>query len=279
MFRDAAEIMGSDPLRCHRSQVVAFRWRGFTPELWEMMNDSGELRPLSLEPLDLFVSEARLCTGERDGAPCLETLTPGLGRCRACDSFPVQECRFQPRCRGTLCEGTVCGEEHTVYLALFGPRAKVGMTRSSRLRERGIEQGADLIVELERQRSRYEAREAEQRISRERGLPQATSLQSLAESAVDGSLEEAVRIWEGMSPSFPAAGRPQVLDGYPLRGLATAPRVMPTAGKHRGELLGAKGRLAVYRDELGMLKALDLKDLVARFVGTSPSACAQSTLF
>ncbi len=279
MFRDAAEIIGSDPPTCHRSQVVSFRWRGFSPELWERLNANGELRPLTLEPLDLFVSEVRLCVGDRNGSPCLEELPSRLDRCRSCDSFPVQECRFQPRCRGSLCEGTVCGEEHTVYLALFGPRTKAGMTRSTRLRERGIEQGADLIVPLERHGSRYEAREAEQRISRERGLPQSMPLPALAATTVDGSSDEAVRMWEGMSPSFPDAGGLQVLDGYPLRGLVSAPRVMPTAGKHRGELVGAKGRLAVYRDELGMLKALDLKDLVSRFVGTVPSACAQSTLF
>lgn len=279
MFRDAAEIMGETPEDCHRSHVTGLRWKGFEPILTERIISTGEERRLRLEPLDIFVSEARRCVGARDGGPCHSQIEPRMSLCRSCDPFPVQECRFHPRCRGTMCDGTVCGEPHVVYLAIFADQVKVGMTRLSRLRERGIEQGADIIVPLQEHPNRQEARRAEQALSKDRGLPQAMSLSVLASCLDDDAAEKAAMRWEELSGSMGPGVEPILLDSYPLNGLVGVPKVMPTAGKHRGELMGCKGRLAVYRDEIGMLKALDMKDLVSRFLGTAPSRCAQSTLF
>ncbi len=277
MFRNASELMESSPQDCYRSHVTSFAWEGFQPVLTERVMATAELRSLSLEPLDMFVSEARRCVGSGDEV-CGTVLENRMPRCRGCDSFPVQECRFQPRCRGNMCEDTVCGDPHVVYIAVFASNLKVGMTRSSRLRERGIEQGADIMASVGEYGSRMQARSAEQSLSRSRGIPQTMSSATLANCLGDGSLDQAQALWEDVGKTFETSTE-TILDGYPLKGLEGVPRVMPTAGKHRGEFLGAKGRLAVYRDELGMLKAIDLKDLVSRFIGTAPSLCAQSTLF
>lgn len=276
MFRNASELMESSPEDCYRSHVTSFRWEDYQPVITERVVATGEVRVLSLDPLDIFVSEARRCVGDAD--VCGAVLENRMPYCRGCDSFPVQECRFQPRCRGTMCEGTVCGDPHVVYIAAFGSNLKVGMTRSSRLRERGMEQGADIIAAVGEYGSRLQARTEEQSLSRSRGITQTMSLTTLADCLQDGSLQKAESLWKEVRRSFSPLTE-FVLDDYPLQGLTSPPHVMPTAGKHRGELVGAKGRLAVYRDELGMLKALDMKDLVSRFVGTAPSLCAQSTLF
>ncbi len=276
MFRNASELMESSPQDCYRSHVISFKWEDFQPVLTERVISSGEVRRLSMDPLDIFVSEARRCVGGEEA--CDAVLEGRMSHCRVCDSFPVQECRFQPRCRGTMCDDTVCGDPHVVYLAVFAANLKVGMTRSSRLTERGMEQGADMIISVGEYGSRMEARSAEQSLSRSRGIPQTMSLASLVNCLGDDSLDQAKARWEEVASSFTPLTE-IVLDGYPLKGLDGAPRIMPSAGKHRGEVLGAKGRLAVYRDELGMLKALDMKDLVSRFIGTAPSLCAQSTLF
>ncbi len=276
MFRNASELMESSPQDYYRSHVISFQWQDFQPVLSERVISSGEVRRISMDPLDMFVSEARRCVGGEE--VCDAVLENRMPHCRGCDSFPVQECRFQPRCRGTMCEGTMCGDPHVVYITVFASNLKVGMTRSSRLRERGIEQGADMIIAVGEYGSRLEARSAEQSLSRSRGIPQTMSLASFSNCLGDDSLNQAKARWEDVGPSFSPLTE-MVLDGYPLKGLEGVPRIMPSAGKHRGDLMGAKGRLAVYRDELGMLKALDLKDLVSRFIGTAPSLCAQSTLF
>ncbi len=59
------------------------------------------------------------------------------------------------------CDSEICRRKHVVYVAFHGDMVKIGMTSSLRLRERGIEQGADAIAPLVECENRMAARAAE----------------------------------------------------------------------------------------------------------------------
>lgn len=95
------------------------------------------------------------------------------------DTEPVSSDRQCPACRGrdahrSYVEGR-SGEardgDHSVYLAQCGRTVKVGVTRSSRLLRRWVEQGALYAAEIERGISAEDALERELELSSE-GLPE-----------------------------------------------------------------------------------------------------------
>ena len=54
--------------------------------------------------------------------------------------------------------------------------------------------------------------------------------------------------------------------------LEEVPLLTSTGGLHRGELLGFKGKFAVYREEVGQVRAVNLSDSVARSIIPSDSS-------
>lgn len=168
-----------------------------------------------------------------------------------------------------------------MYISFFGNSPKVGMTRNSRIRARGIEQGADAIVPVIRCRNRLEAREAEKELSTAMLVRQTVSAKDFARSLTKKvPYEEITALAEKMlRDNNLEDGGLIILDGYPMPIMERTPFPMPSPGKHRGKVLGIKGRFMVYRDETGQPKLLDLSDLVSRFLGTAPYRCVQSTLF
>ncbi len=158
--------------------VVHYGWEDFDPVLLVYDRRTDKTERLELDRLDWSLSEAKCCVGSfgEDGyRPCAHARkVTKFDQCSECASswIPVQSCIYEPQCDGSRCESRICKREHTVYLAFFGSKAKIGMTTSRRLRERGIEQGADAIVPLVRKENRLEGRRAENEISKALRLPQ-----------------------------------------------------------------------------------------------------------
>ncbi|PKK85634.1 MAG: hypothetical protein CVT48_04580 [Thermoplasmata archaeon HGW-Thermoplasmata-1] len=227
--------------------------------------------------LDWRVGSEKRCTGrfgENGYEPCKSGLPPrsGFSACQNCSSFPLQECAFNPRCDGELCDHPACGGMHDVYLAFYGDMVKVGMTRSERLPTRVVEQGADAYCRVATYGSRRLARNAELCIASLTGaaerIPSKYFLSSLANlpnrnaiAANHGRCEGLIGDMLGIDISAP-----KLLDGYPLRQpLWQIPALKATCGAYSGESLGAKGPYLVYRGYFG-LDAVRLSDLAGRTV-------------
>lgn len=285
MFKNASQLLNEDPEACFRWHAVDFRWDGFQPRFTVRDTENQETVVLDLQEWKWFVSEVRRCTGSwRDGLhiPCPQGTEVGrFPHCRDCDPFPVQECVFEPRCDGSSCEDSICSQEHSVYISFFGSSPKVGMTRSSRITARGIEQGADAIMPVMRCRNRLDARQAEKELSAAMTVRQAVTAKDFARSLTKKvPYDEITSIAEKMVRENDLEdGGLIILDGYPMPIVERIPIPVPSPGKHRGKVLGIKGRFMTYRDETGQPKLLDLSDLVSRFMGTAPCQCVQSTLF
>ncbi|MGE4274965.1 MAG: DUF2797 domain-containing protein [Candidatus Methanomethylophilaceae archaeon] len=284
MFRDASQLMEEEPEACFRWHAVDFRWDGFVPRLTVRDNNSQETSFLPLDEWRWFVSELRRCPGSRtEEHPRCPHDAPlqRFSRCQDCDSFPRQECVFEPRCDGSSCQEAVCGQPHVVYISFFGRNPKVGMTRLERIRSRGIEQGADAIMPVMACRNRLEAREEEKRLSAAMGVRQTVGARDFARSLMRCPPYEDITVMaEGMLRDNDLEDHGlMMLDGYPMPVLERAPLPVPTPGRHRGHILGLKGRFLVYRDLTGQPKMMDASDLVSRFLGTAPSRCGQTTLF
>jgi len=260
--------------------VLSFHWDGFEPHL--ILYDRLERRvdELPLDRLSLSVGRDRSCVGrfEDDGYhPC-----PSMRKvdrfetCQACAAgwVPVLDCVFEPRCEGDLCDHPeFCARRHVVYLASFGNLIKVGMTSAGRLRERGIEQGADAVRPLFECRDRKEARALEKATSTKFKIPQEIRVARVAGAWTRRpSAESILYVQEhylGRIAKWREPVRSDVifLDGYPVRELPrTPPDTEGTEGVHRGEVLGIKGRFMLFRDKRGRSRLLDLSDLPARSI-------------
>ncbi|MFP4169751.1 MAG: DUF2797 domain-containing protein [Methanomassiliicoccales archaeon] len=253
-------------------QVVRFGWEGFEPYLTLYDRDSGELK--DLRPGDpMMVSVERRCIGRLDRGyrPCPhDAPVSKFSQCPSCASvwIPHLECIFEPRCQGELCDSRICSLPHTVYVAFTGEVVKVGMTGSHRLRERGVEQGADAIAPLEELPNRYQAREEEKRITRKVGAVQGLDRRKAAAHLFRPLPRESVEeSYLNILDRLEIPHTPQLifLDGYPVRKMECPPVPVKTPGEHRGEYLGAKGRFMVYGDT-DRPRMLDLSDLVSRFL-------------
>ncbi len=267
MFKRADHILERKKRLFHEKElhVVSFRWKGFTPVLEAF--DDGDITGIDLGILDLNVSKEKTCVGsfEEGYTPCPENRVVSLfNQCQECASswIPKLECIFEPSgCEG--CPGGSCQEEHTVYLAFHDRYPKIGMTRKERIKQRMIEQGADAYALLATLENRLEAREEERSLSKRLGISQRTAGDKILRR-MSRKLDRSgiVTAYEGVKNRV-SVGELKFLSEYPLsEPLRAVPRPRPTAGIHRGVMVGIKGRYLIY-DSSG-LQALDLSDLPGR---------------
>ena len=120
--------------------------------------------------LDIPLSRERYCTGYwKDGEQHDCPKNAKVSRGRACNSCAaLDEFSACLKCEGDECaQGNAelkhgCAEpKYSVYLAAFGPWAKVGVSRTERLLKRWVEQGADSAVEILRGLDGFRARTIE----------------------------------------------------------------------------------------------------------------------
>lgn len=267
MFKEAGDLLDDSEEVVEESEVhvVSFRWDRYTPELMFYNGETPE--EMDLGKIDINVSSEKICVGsfEEGYEPCPEQKNVDkFNQCPNCasDDIPRLECIFEPQgCED--CEGGFCEREHAVYLAFHGTYPKIGMTQKSRLEERMIEQGADAYALLVTTDHRRDAREEEKRISSKLNISQRIGskkkLKTLSKKLDRQTIETKFR---GIRNRIPV-GKLNYLSDYPITTpLRAAPRLRPTAGLHRGEMVGVKGKFLIY--ENNGLQALDLSDLPGR---------------
>lgn len=279
MFVRADLLLKDEEGRTGGMHAIHFGWEDFEPVLLVYDQREGSVVRVEFNDLDWTVSEGKWCVGsfEDDGyrrCPGARKVT-NFDQCQSCASswIPVQSCIFEPQCDGHRCESRICQREHTVYVAFFGNRAKIGMTTSRRLRERGIEQGADAIAPLVRRENRLEGRTAEKEISTRLRLPQTMQRRQVLEAqgcpmGADGLGERYRWYLETLSSRMDVLDAPlELLQDYPVGNLdGRKPELAETPGGHRGRVLGLKGKFLFYEDHSSKVKALVLADVPGRFM-------------
>ncbi|WEL19303.1 DUF2797 domain-containing protein [Candidatus Nanohalococcus occultus] len=171
--------------------VVKVSWHGKVPELKLATEEGFEHITLSEgRELDLEVVDKRRCTGfhSKPGnhAPCPEfrEISSGdqCGECRGKDIYTDYR-------RGNSGKGL--DAEYSVYLAQCGTKAKVGVTKGSRLTTRWREQGANYAAEIFSGLSADEALAKEKEIS-----SNGVSERIRKESKTGGSKEKLSKLME-----------------------------------------------------------------------------------
>jgi len=129
-------------------------------------------------------------------------------------------------------------------------------------------------VPLVRKENRLEGRRAENDISKALRLPQMMQKRKVLEEqgriAKRERLEEVYRSYLATLSSRMDVldAKLEVLDQYPLEDLGgRIPLLVDAAGRHRGRVLGSKGKFLFYEDHLSKLMALELADLPGRYLG------------
>ena len=284
MFERADEIwlnQVEDRLPYH---VLGYSWQGFVPVLECLERGTGRLLDAGLEEADILVGRRRTCVGRFEGdghiaCPRGETVSRFV-QCPSCaeESFiPHQECIFEPRCEGELCDVEFCRREHVLYMAFYGALAKIGMSSTRRVERRLVEQGADAYAIVGAFPNRKSAREAEKDISSRLRVPQFYRQVQLLENLarpVDRSAIERLHssLGSSLSGRFDLEIEDIVwLDSYPIDlPLDSPPKLVDTPGRHKGELLGVKGRWLIY--ESTEPRALNLADVPSRFAALGPAS-------
>jgi hypothetical protein len=287
MFVRADRLLRGERVSWYSRHALWYYWEGFRPHLDLFDLEKQEMESLDLarrlRTVDLVVSEERECVGSFDGpiyvpCPSRSRVSGPFDQCRACAGtwIPVQECLFEPRCAGDLCDSPLCRKAHVVYATFFGDLVKIGMTAGSRLEERAIEQGADAVVRLSLFPNRLAARDAEKDISRRLRAPQRVAGRQVASEIARNPKESELREkYERISASigndYELLGeRMLILDGYPgrdrLAGLQEPPELAVVVGSHSGHLLGLKGRYLFYEDMEGRALMLAVSELPSRFL-------------
>ena len=250
------------------------RGRSLQPRL--TMWHRGDGFDVTIEPDASFlveVSKQRTCIGDWRRSsyrecPTRAAVDGAFGQCPRCGDAELEQCVFTP---AEGCGHAMCHAPHAVYLAFFGPHAKVGMTRGGRERARVLEQGADAYVVLARPPSRFEARRLEQAVSERLHVPEwLMPKQTMAAWAMEDPLGKAGDVLETYLPELEAMGlRPGPLvplSGFPAPSpLPSVPRVRLTHGVHRGRILGCRGKYLFYESPKGKLTAMRWMDLPARW--------------
>ncbi|HDP96656.1 MAG TPA: DUF2797 domain-containing protein [Euryarchaeota archaeon] len=278
MFSRADQLRVMQLENDFRLHAISYGWDDFEPELLINDLDEGQLIPFIFERhFGFSISRKRRCIGSFiDGkyVPCRTGASvKRFSQCPECaeEFIAVQECLFEPKCDGTLCDSPICRKEHCVYIAFFGAKPKVGMTLKSRVRRRLIEQGADAYFVADVFPNRICARKAEQEISKRMRITERPSsitvLKSLQIPSKRRNIEE---IWSGLSDSIEGrmglkTDKLNFLDDYPLEEpLGSVPRLAESWGMHSGRLIGIKGKFLVYESD--RIQALNLFDVPARFL-------------
>jgi hypothetical protein len=258
--------------------AIEFYWNGFEPTLTSVTRCGDELVDIDLGLVDFVIGETRECVGYIDGGshvPCpYEAAVTRFTQCAECagESFiPFQECVFEPKCDGEICDMEFCRREHVLYIAFYDTRAKIGMSSTRRVEHRLVEQGADAFAVIGAFPTRKSAREAEKQMSSRLRIPQAFRQEVVLDGfsrAVDiAGIEDR---FSGFATTVEDVFGLRVealrwLDGYPIDlPLDSPPQLRDTAGRHRGRLLGIKGKWMVY--DSGRVSALNLSDVPSRFI-------------
>ncbi len=118
----------------------------------------------------------RACIGYFDGKKRLQCPELSLSASARCDKCQIRDwfhnCK---KCDGTKCinekrRDDCAKEEYVIYLAVFGPILKVGISQTFRKMTRWVEQGADFAAEIRRVKDGMLARKIEATISRRLGI-------------------------------------------------------------------------------------------------------------
>ncbi len=280
MFVRADRLLGGAKGLRGPKHIISFYWDEFVPHLEVFDHIEGKVVEEDLSRVDMLVSEEKRCVGRFDDDghhPCpTGAIVRTFDQCPTCASpwIPVQECIFEPRCNGEICDCDFCRKKHLVYAAFIGDAVKIGMTGSSRLRTRGIEQGADAIAPLVICEGRLEARRSEREISRALRLTQQTSsvaisrrfLPSPPRSRIELSHAHILRELERRR--YAVVDEVHHLDAYPIMRHLDAPLLpLSTAGEHSGRVVGMKGGHMLYEEaRSGKPKVLEVADLPGRFI-------------
>lgn len=281
MFQRADQIlavMKEDEFALH---ALDFSWEGFEPTLTVFDSKDNEVSEFDLGDIDFLTSRKRICIGYFDDekyVPCPKNApVEKYAQCPDCcaESFlPYQDCVFEPRCDGEICDLDFCRREHVLYVAFYDTRMKIGMSSTRRVERRLIEQGADAFTIIGKLPTRKKAREAEKNISARLGIPQALRQDTLLRNfvrkvdaaGIEGRYEGLKMTLGQMYQMHPEQLR--WLSGYPIElPLPTAPKLQESWGKHKGRLVGVKGKWLIF--EFDGLKALNLSDFPARFLARS----------
>jgi len=277
MFVRADQLLVEQLQDKFTSHAIDFHWEGFDPHLVCFDSGSSEVSEFDLSYVRFSVSRKKTCVGLFDDSgeyiPCPKTSPVSrFNQCPECAGqvfIPFQECIFEPKCDGEVCNLEFCRREHVLYVAFYDTRMKIGMSSTRRIEQRLIEQGADAFSIIGKWPTRKKAREAEKDISDRMRIPQSHRqellLKSLSRPVNAKGVEER---FEALRASL--GERYQLnpeslrwLDKYPVDlPLRDAPRLIDLWGSHRGDLVGIKGRWLIFESE--GLKALNLHDLPAR---------------
>jgi hypothetical protein len=292
VFETADEILRRRGMIAYDRHALSWEWDSFQPTLVTYDQKAKEVQELADqfrpgERLDLIISDARRCVGSFiDGRyePCkMRNVVSGqFDQCPLCAStwIPVQNCVFEPECDGTNITnercvgkgGEICAKPTHVYAAFYGDLVKVGMTLSTRFMERAIEQGADAIARLGTYPNRRAARDAENLLSKALHATQWVRKTTFLKAQFsirdrDTYQERLDALLSTLNGVAADPGPVEALDRYPLSQYdAAKASFAEMAGRHRGEVLGCKGKWLFYRlrDERTMM--LDMSSVPSRYV-------------
>ncbi|MBC7108585.1 MAG: DUF2797 domain-containing protein [Methanomassiliicoccales archaeon] len=280
MFIRADKLLSRSYDSFHTHHVLSFYWDDFVPYL--QLYDLGEKKVEEIELNELAFSSSyeKYCVGHFRGSeyvPCpTSARVTRFSQCSYCASswIPHQECIFEPKCNGELCSCDFCSKHHVVYAAVIHDIIKIGMTGQSRLRTRGIEQGADAILQLIKCDGRLEARNFEKRIAKILHLPQLTGSEVNSKCFMRpprrAEIEELlISIRDRLSKELQVIDSEILfLDRYPIEHYLDSPlEPIQPSGVHMGKVLGVKGRFLLYQDEItNQYRVLDLSDLPCRYI-------------
>ena len=274
-------LIGSGP-EVFPQHAISFGWEGYEPRLEAFDTRTGKVSEIELKGIDWNISEERRCVGRYNDdryLPCPSgRKVDRFDQCDGCASVWIghQECIFEPQCDGSRCDSEICRRKHVVYVAFHGDMIKIGMTSGSRLKERGIEQGADAIAPIVDCANRLEARAAENQISHLLKARQTVSKKESLRTILkitDKSMYESKydTVLTLVSKIMPTKNVPlQVLDEYPVN-FGDPGRVTVSAleGRHVGDVVAVKGKFLVYRSKSSKeLKALQLSNVPSHFLRT-----------
>jgi hypothetical protein len=291
VFETADEVLRRRGMIAYDRHAISWEWDSFQPTLVTYDQKAKEVQELTDqfrpgERLDLTISDARRCVGSFvDGRyePCkMRNVVSGqFDQCPLCAStwIPVQNCVFEPECDGTNITndrcvgkgGEICAKPTHVYAAFYGDLVKVGMTLSTRFMERAIEQGADAIARLGTYPNRRAARDAENVLSKALHATQwvrkATFLK--AQSSIrdrDTYQERLDTLLSTLNGVSADPGTVEILDRYPLLPYdPSKSSFAELAGRHRGEVLGCKGKWLFYRPRDERTMMLGMSSVPSRY--------------
>lgn len=218
-------------------------------------------RPVPLEgTFEWRISGTRTCIGKWAGAAHLAcpTATPTVDDfvCASCSGLEAPDCVFEPRCINdpASCTCPFGPVPHIVYVAFFGPLAKVGLTQAWRLAARLREQGADAYVAAATCPDRASARLLERRISFRHGIPEFRGAREVLPQLVrpvEWNVIEAraAAVAQHLAPTTGPVGPLVRITDHPVDApLPGVPRRVATHGEHAGTWLGAKGQNLFYQE-------------------------------